>query len=106
GTSQHFGEVSARVGPLGDRRPAAGKKQHPAAPLSVFVAVLNVDRRAFGHGEAGAGHAETDVTGGNEMDFDPRQDVVPARFVAEGVDWNVAVELAVHAYKNVQSELG
>ena len=40
------------------------------------------------------------------MHLDPREDVVPARFVTEGVAGNVAIELAVDARKEVEIELG
>ena len=39
------------------------------------------------------------------MDLDARQYVVPPRFVAEGIDRNVAVELAVDARQEVEREL-
>ena len=40
------------------------------------------------------------------MHLDPRQDVVPARFVAEGIDRNVAVELAIDPFEQVEIERG
>ena len=43
---------------------------------------------------------------GDQVHFDPRQDVVPARLVAEGVERDVAVELAVDALEQVEVELG
>ena len=48
---------------------------------------------------------ELHIAVGDQMDLDPRQDVVPARVVAEGVDGNVPVELAVDAGQQVEREL-
>ena len=48
---------------------------------------------------------EVDVARRDQMHFDPRQDVVPARFVAECVDRDVAAELAVDAVEQVEVEL-
>ena len=51
-----------------------------------------------------AGDGEADVARRHQVHFDPRQDVVPARLVAEGVDRDVAVELAVDAVEQVEVE--
>ena len=48
---------------------------------------------------------ELDVAHGDQMHLDPRQYVVPARLVAERVDRNVAVELAVDPVEQVEVEL-
>ena len=42
----------------------------------------------------------------DQMHLDPRQDVVPAGLVAEGVDRDVAAELAVDAVEQIEVELG
>ena len=84
GLGQDYGEIVGLVGPFGDRRPAACKQQQ-RAPRGQFVAVLGVDRRARCEMEALSGDAEGDVAVATRCISIRDKDVVPARFVAEGV---------------------
>jgi hypothetical protein len=65
-----------------------------------------MDRRALGEGEALARDREGHVPRRNEVHFDPRQYVVPACLVAEGVDRDVAIEFAVDSLEEVEVEGG
>src|SRR5947209_14238303 len=67
---EHDREVLVGVAPLGDRSPAAGEEQQARAALTIFVAVLDVDRRAPLECEVPAGDAEAEVTGSDKMDID------------------------------------
>ena len=48
----------------------------------------------------------SNVARGDQVHLDARQDVIPARLVAEGVDRHVAVELAVDPLEQVEVERG
>ena len=49
---------------------------------------------------------EVDVARRNQMHLDPRQDVVPARLVTKSIDGDVAIELAIDPFEQVQIERG
>ena len=78
---------------IGVQPPASSSTRAPRSPyLWLFSAWIDdppAKRKRW------PGDLELDVARGDQMDLDPRQYVVPARLVAERVDRNVAVELAV-----------
>src|SRR4051794_36981575 len=86
--------------------PPAGKQQEATSTIGVLVAVFSVDRRAFGEAEAVSANCELQMAGRDQVHFDARQDVVPARLVSKGVQGNVAVELAIDPLDKVEVELG
>ena len=113
--AKRFGCASARitakslvrVGPFGDRRPAAGEQQQRARRAGRICGCSRCGsmrpwRRRIGWPV----DRELDVARGDQMHLDPRQHVVPARLVAEGVERDVAVELAVDPLEQVEVELG
>ena len=68
------------------------------------MAVLAVDRRALLERERLAGDGELDIARRDQVHFDPRQYVVPARFMAERVGRDRAVELAVDPLEQIEVE--
>ena len=88
---------------IGVQPPASSSRRAPRWPYLWLFSVW-IDAPC-GEGEALARDREGDVARGDQMHLDPRQYVVPARLVAEGVDRNVAVELAVDAVEQVEVEL-
>ena len=89
---------------IGVQPPASSSTRPPRGPYLWLFSVW-IDEPAV-EVEAAAGDREVDVARGDQVHFDARQDVVPARFMAEGVDRDVAVELAVDALEQVEVELG
>ena len=68
------------------------------------MAVLGMDRLARRHGEGAAFDGEVDILLRRQMHLDPRAVVVPDRTVAEGVDRDGAVQLAVDPVEQVAVE--
>ena len=85
------------------RRPAAAAGRRAGHICGCFRCGSTVPP---GEGEAPALDCELDVARGDEVHFDPAEHVVPARLVAESVERNIAVQLAVDAAEQVQVELG
>src|SRR5215218_3077870 len=83
GLGKNQREVAGVVAPFGKRGPAAGEQQQARAARTIFVAVLGVDARPLGKGEALAVYGEAGVANGDEVHFHPPVHVVPARLVAE-----------------------
>ena len=112
--AKRSGSATARImakSPAGsvhsrNRRPAAGKQQDAAAAQAIFVAVLGVDRRAFGEPEA-AGLTTLNATSRVATRWISMRD----RMSFQRASWrnarpDVAVELAVDAVEEVEGELG
>src|SRR6266851_7958494 len=98
-------EQCGGVGPGVDRAEARLRRQRAKLGDRVFVRIFGMDQFALGEMDVRAGDPSFLIGETADVDFDPPLDLVIEGDMLEPVDVEIAIELAVDPYEEVEVEL-